>query len=52
LQAPSLAQLSPVSGLSFGGALRLWPALLFLDLAAFVALIAVLRKTWSTALVS
>ncbi|MFN2569596.1 MAG: hypothetical protein ABR564_08355 [Candidatus Dormibacteria bacterium] len=49
LGPPSVAQLSPVSGLTFGGALRLWPLLVLLDAVALAGLILVLRRTWSPA---
>lgn len=47
LAPPVIAELSPASGLSFGGAPALLPVFAGLDVAALIALAAVLRRSWS-----
>lgn len=47
LAPPVIAELSPASGLSFGGAPGLLPVFAGLDVAALIALAAVLRRSWS-----
>jgi hypothetical protein len=41
--------LAPLAGISFGHAPYLWPLFLLLDLVAAVAVVALLRRTWSAA---
>ncbi len=48
IPAPPAVQLSsPVAGISFGRAPFLWPLFVVLDALALIAVVIVLRKTWS-----
>jgi hypothetical protein len=44
---PPVEQLTPLAGISFGQAPYLWPLFLLLDVVAAVAVVLVVRKTWS-----
>jgi hypothetical protein len=44
---PPVEPLTPLAGISFGQAPYLWPLLVVLDLVALVAVVMLVRRTWS-----